>query len=464
MQVQKRDAAHEKRILAGMIVDSAVLARIAPKWTREGLFRSKYANLIAGWAVKHHLKFDGAPGRQIESHFERWAERNSDEATFDLIQSFLGHISDAYESSERPTSEYLIDLAATYFNRVRKERFVAALTSDLEIGDDAAADTRFNEYSRLEFGVGAGVDVFQDQVAVKNAFEAATEILIEYKQGLIPFFGSAMSRDSLVCYVSAPSRGKSWWLMDGSYRAMTQGRRVAFFSIGDMSQAQIMKRYMIRASRRPLKPGAFEFPEDLVCERGKRRAQITTKTKSYSKPLDWETAWAACQQIVGKLESKKPMLKLSCHPNGTASVHDIAGILNSWDRAGWTPDVVCIDYADLLRPISKGDPWTQTDETWKALRGMSQARHICLMTATQANMEGIRTDLLRMHHIGNSRTIPAHATSIFGINMTDKEKAQGMCRLNVLKNREEDFDTSMPVHVASCLAIANPAIRAVFER
>jgi len=465
MRIEKKDASLEKRILTALITDSSVCGRISPHW-KKGLFQSKWANLIGSWCISHFDKYGKSPGIQIQTRLEQWSLKNKDDSTLKLIESFLTGLSDDYEKSENHSSDYIVDLAAQYFNRTKTLRLSDALRQSIEDGDDKHAEDLLNEFSRVELGVGAGLDVLRDVEAIKAAFESTDADIVEYPEALGNFFKGALTRDAFVAFLAVMKKGKSFWLMDLAWRAMEQNRNVAFFQIGDMSQNQMMKRFMVRASRRPMKATRhgeiIRFPKSIEIPENSRRAVPSFKDRSFKHPLDWETAWNACQKIVG--ESSDVRLKLSCHPNGTVSIHNINSILETWERVDrWIPDCIVIDYADLLNPISKGDPIQQTDDTWRAMRALATTRHCLLVTATQANAAALVTELLGPQHFSGSKMKLAHITAMAGINQTHAEKKIQVNRLNWVEFRDSYFDTTMPVHVAGCLAIGNPAIKSIFH-
>ena len=53
--------------------------------------------------------------------------------------------------------------------------------------------------------------------------------------------------------VDLEKRGKTFWLIDMAWRGMLQRKKVAFFATGDMSQRQMMRRFIARAAKRPFK-------------------------------------------------------------------------------------------------------------------------------------------------------------------------------------------------------------------
>lgn len=464
MRIQKRESATEKRVLAAMILDKAVLGPIAAHWDHEeGMFRNKWANLIGRWAVKHYDRHENCPNGQIQSYFERWAERGrSDDATVRLVESFLGHLSEDF-GSVQSSPEYMVDLAMTHFNLVRIQKAMDRAQHEVDEGNDRQALEMLNKLNALELGPGASIDVLRDPSAMDRAFAEAAESIVTYDGALGNFFKGALTRSSLVSYMGTPGRGKTWWLIDLAWRAMLEKRRVAFFQIGDLSEGQIMRRFGIRAAKRPMEARVYQFPLDVQppAERSRKPA-IEQKRKQCRIPLTKELAKEAMTQISGNLQSEETLLKLSCWANNTISIHGIHATLDSWARNGWTPDVLVIDYADLLMPISRGESWDQVSENWKYMRTLSEMFHCCLATATQANASGLDAYTLEMKHFSGGLKKMAHATCCLGINQTSYEKTLGVFRLNWIKLREANFDIARPCYVAGCLDVGNPAVCSSF--
>ena len=87
MKIQKKNNNIERQILIGMIVDQIVLGRISAKWQR-GMFKSKWANIIAKWCLKFYAEYEDAPLNQIENLFEAWAEKTKDKESINLLINF----------------------------------------------------------------------------------------------------------------------------------------------------------------------------------------------------------------------------------------------------------------------------------------------------------------------------------------------------------------------------------------
>lgn len=261
----------------------------------------------------------------------------------------------------------------------------------------------------------------------------------------------------------------SFFLIDLAWRAMLQRRKVAFFGAGDMTRDQYMRRIAARAAGRPVRPGIIRIPKDLsMSEARKRSAEVVDfEERSFKAGLPWREAHEAYVNRVLKerVKSKGNLFFISCHDNATLTVQRIGTILDGKIREGWQADCIVIDYADILAPpTGRLDYRDGINETWKQLRALSSSRRCLVATATQANRQSYDAEVILMRHMGEDKRKLAHATGVVGINLTAREKEQGIRRLNWVALRERDFNPYRVVHVAGCLDIANPAIRSLYPR
>ena len=462
MKVTRHDGKAEGRILTALVVDDTVATHIAPKWREGGMFRSRWANLIGGWCVDYARTYGKAPGAHIEDIFNGWAEKGPDDETVGLVDDFLGGLSGAYEDeAESINSQYIIDQAGEHFNGVLIENTTEQALAYTRRGEGEKAVSVLNKWNRVELGVGAGVDVLVDADAVRQAFEDKADPLIKYPGALGRFFGDQLGRDEFVATTGATGRGKTWWLLDMAWMGLRQGRCVAFFEVGDMSQAQMLRRFACRAAQHPLKaPYEIEVPVGIT-NQGEGPADVETETKVFSGPLDAGKANKALKKMSRRRVDK---LRLSTHPNSSVNIHGIVSTLDSWERAGWVADVVIIDYADILAMPPGFQPGDREaiNETWKQMRNLSQARHCLVVTATQADAGSYGADLIRRGNFSDDRRKNDHVTAMFGINATEAEKELGITRLNWTKRREESYLESRCVHVAGCLHIGRPHMVSTF--
>ena len=450
MKITQYSGNDARRVLIGMATDRAVCSRIAANWSPEGLFGSRWENLVGGWCVKYLQKYEKTIGRAIEGLFDNWAERHDGDKEVDLVEKFLSVLSDEYDREGSLASDYVLDLAGRHFNTVKLRQFKESLEIELDNGDVDAAQERLSQFRRVELGVGSIVTPGKDFDVWLDAFDFEKAApLVQYPDPLGSWLGDTFSRDSFVSFVGAFGRGKSWWLLDLSYRAVKQRRRVGLFETGDMSCRQVMKRMGMRAARRPKRDETVAIPKKFET---KEEGPIIERRKL--KGLDARTAYKAWKRIDGN-----ERLRLSVHSSGSVSAEQIASVVADWQREGWVPDLIVLDYVDLLaHPKGTTEKREGIDETWKMLRRISQELHCCVVTATQADANSYSKELLGAGNFSDSRTKNDHVTSSIGLNLRDTDRQMGVMRLNWLKRRDESYMESRQISVAGCLSIGCPAI------
>lgn len=343
IKVERRDGTPERRVLVGMCVSKAVLGPIADRWT-PGMFASRWANLVAGWCVTHYRKFRRPPGPGLVAYLESWVgSGRADKDVVPLVEAFLETLSDEYDRVKRDMGapDHLLDVAAELFERVQLGELRMRIEACLEAGDVAKARALVDASRKVEIGVGAGVDLLADESAVENAFELRGDDLIEYPGAAGNFFKGALGRDCFVSFLGKEKVGKSFWLEDVAWRAVGQGRNVAYFECGDMSQHQVVRRFAARACGRPVDAGRYEYPTRLdPSGSDKDPPVVETEVRHARAPLGPGDVSAAFGRVADAAGGSR--LRLSCHPTASVSVSGIEAVLDGWERDGWSPDVVCI--------------------------------------------------------------------------------------------------------------------------
>lgn len=469
MEVKPFNGSPERSVLIGMITDETVLGRIASKW-EDKMFSSRWANVVAEWCVAYYKKYKYEPGKNIERLYYRWANKTHDEETKKLVADFLSSLSDEYEH-HNANPDFIIDQAGELFNTNKAQRLVDTISGCLAMGKADEAMEAIHSFRKVEIGVGAGIDLLNDEEAVKSTFAQQESIkLIEFPGGVGRFFGNSLERDGFIGVMAPDKTGKSQLLQEFAYRGVSQRRRVAFFAVGDMSERQMKMRFLSRFSGIPVKssdgswPYSVQWPSDIkLPENGgeeSKIAHVDFETKVFDKALNGNMSWDACEKFMSKkVKSSQSFLKLSCHFNSSINVEGIEEILGEWERDGWTADVVIIDYADILAPpYGKMEPREEINTTWKQMRALSQKKHCLVITASQSDAEAYdRYIITRRNFSGDKRKL-AHVTGMMAINVTNDEKEIGVARYNWIVLREGEYTSNRCCHVAGCLAVARPII------
>ena len=459
LRVERRDGSAERAVVTGCVVSRAVLGPIAARFER-GLFPSPWAETVVRWCVAHYTEYREAPGPQIEKYFEQWAEGGRDRDTVKLVEAFLAGLSEEHQRLRKSCSpDYVLDLAARLFDRTRITDITDRVSAALEMGEVEKARELMQTFRPVQVGAATWVNPLTDRAAIVNAFEARQADLITYPGALGNFFAGAMGRDQFVAFEGKEKVGKSFFLLDAVVRASEQERNVAYFVTGDMSQAQVIQRLGARVACRPWRSGQTVRYPTAVFPGGPPNVERDVSTPP---ALSGTEAADILEAFDGRCGGDR--IRLSVHPSNTLEVAQIEATLDGWERDGWRPDVVCVDYADILKLPSefRENKLDGINDVWVNLAKMRLERHVLMLTGSQIKAAGFDAKILRREHFSGNHLKLAHVTGMVGINQTDNEKEDELYRLNWVVSRDLTFSEERCVWLASCLPVANPAVLSTF--
>lgn len=455
----KTGGKEERRILTGMIVNKQVLSRIHGRWEQK-LFESPWANLVASWCIKHYDKYKRPPKAEVETLYDRWAAKAThDKATVEIVGRFLGGLSDEYKRGNKINVDFLMDRADQYFKKIRFKRLAEDIKACVDSDDVEKAQVIYDKYKHIDLGPSEFTDPYTQIDIHQRAFDHKVEQMVNYPGVAGWFFQELLARDCFVAIQAPMKRQKSFILFDIVHRALMERRKVCYFQIGDMSESQVTRRQQARMCNQPVKAKKYWFVTSLKA------------TKDGYKPRgEWREAKSdltikrikrAQREFRDRyIKSKKSYLRQLVQPvMGMADIRN--RIMQLQDSEDFTPDVVVIDYADLLQAPKglKDDKREQINENWKDLRRLSLELHCLLVTATQSNAKAHKLARQGRSSFSDNQLKQAHVTSMVGINANEAELKDNVARLELLFSREGVHPEGTQIYTANCLALANPIIR-----
>ena len=504
----------ERRIVIGLVVSTDYISQVQPVWDSRYI-QSATTRLLASWCLEYYESYQKAPGQGIEGIYyaKLQAGAMSKELAEEIEEDILPGLSEEYEHDDHFNVQYLLDQTRQYFRTRHLQLHSEEIQSLVDMGEIDEAESKAAGYSYSLQIEQTGLDLSQEiaLTRVEQTFEKKEARVIAYPRALGELWNDQLSRDSLVALMAPEKRGKTFWLLDMAIRAIRSKANVAFFQAGDMSEGQQLRRICIHLAKKSdmakycgkvLMPvGDCVFNQNNTCDREERECDFGV-LDTY--PLDpWEfrkqlnhddllQAWKEepdylpcrnCQSRIGSIwykeedtgppltgkeakeqlrkffANRKSRFKLSTHVNGTLSIEGIQAELKFWEREdGFVPDVIVIDYADLLTTKRKLEFRHQQDEIWRGLRGLSQERHCLVLTATQSDAKSYERDRLRLSNFSEDKRKYAHVTAMYGLNQDTRgqEKKMGLMRVNELVVREGEFHDANEVYVMQCLQRGKP--------
>ena len=123
-------------------------------------------------------------------------------------------------------------------------------------------------------------------------------------------------------------------------------------------------------------------------------------------------------------------------PTNTASIYTVRSHIERLDVKGFRPDLIVIDYADIMRSTRQFDSLRlELKLVYEELRGFASEKGIPIWTASQSNKEGANAEVIDMTNMSEAYGKAMICDFIISVSRRSHEKANGWGRLYVAKNR-----------------------------
>ena len=129
-------------------------------------------------------------------------------------------------------------------------------------------------------------------------------------------------------------------------------------------------------------------------------------------------------------------LMIKHYPTRSASVQTLAAHLNQLEIQNIIPDVIIVDYADILRDTSGIKEYRLAlGNIYEDLRGMAGEYDIPIWTASQANRSSLEEDVIEADKVAEAYSKVMTADFIMSVSRKATDKIANTGRVHVIKNR-----------------------------
>ena len=147
-------------------------------------------------------------------------------------------------------------------------------------------------------------------------------------------------------------------------------------------------------------------------------------------------------------------LMIKEYPTGTATVQTLRSHIDKLSLKGFIPDVLIIDYADIMRSARQFESMRhELKKVYEDLRNMAMEKNIPIWTASQSNREGANSDVVGLENMSESYGKAQVADVVVSISRKPQEKATGIGRLFVAKNRAGRDGILFPIKLDASMSI-----------
>jgi replicative DNA helicase len=370
-------------------------------------FEIKYLQIFAQTLINYRNKYNQHPNTELMMTLLRTELNHHDKATATLVRNFYAriHTSDGVEEAA-----YVKDKAIDF---CRKQALKGAMMQSAKLLNNSS----FDEIEKLikdalvlgtdnNFGHDFHKDCLERfELAARNPISTGWPRMDEICKG-------GLGNSELGVVVAPTGAGKSMVLVHLATQALLKGKTVVYYTL-ELKDAVVGQRFDCCISKVHL---------------GEHR------TKK--------------EEILKKIEDIDGTLIIKEYPTKSASVQTIKNHIEKLRKRGIEPDLILVDYADLLRAVrSSSEKRHELEETYEGLRGLAQTYDIPCWTASQTNRGGLNAEVITMEAISEAFNKCFVADFIFSLSRTTLDKQSNKGRIFIAKNRNGPDGIVFDAHV-----------------
>lgn len=368
--------------------------------------------------------FDGALTKLLIGHIKRYVESHNVVPDYETIEwivkekepdgiereRMLGLVGLIKKSEVRDIS-YVQKYALDFCKKQALKKGLMEATGKWESGDYDNISKIINDALRVGEPRNIGHDYIKD---VEKRMQRQFRTPVPSMKGVDAKIGGGLAGGELGVLLSPTGGGKSMFLVKFACTALEFGKKVVYYT--------------------------FELNENVIGN----RFDACLNAVMLRDVLDYPEV---IKEKLSTIQNNGGGLIIKEFPTGSASINTLRAHLKSLERDNFIPDILFIDYADIMKPTSTfAEKRFALTSVYEALRGMSMEMNIPIWTASQASREAINSNRFDLKVISESLGKAQTADIILGVGRTDEDKAEKKATMMVLKNRNGEDGFTIDLH------------------
>ena len=358
-------------------------------------FELKYLQVFVEVLLAYREKYRSHPNHEIMMTELKSGMQSQDKVVADQVRHFYARI---YNSEGVQEADYVKDKAIDF---CRKQTLKGAMMKSVKL----LKSSSFDEISKvIEDAMKLGTDNNFGHDYHKDALRRFERInrspITTGWERIDDIVKGGLGKNELGVVIAPTGAGKSMVLVHLAAEALKKGKTVVYYTL--------------------------ELKDTVV---GGRFDSALTKVP-LSELLDQQ------ELIMEMIKDVEGTLIIKEYPTKSASVQTIRGHVDRLIKKGIKPDMILVDYADLLRPTrSTGEKRHELEETYESLRALAQIYEMPVWTASQTNRGGLNAEVITMEAISEAFNKCFVADFIFSLSRTVTDKQANKGRIFIAKNR-----------------------------
>ena len=352
---------------------------------RKEYFSRKLANVVK-FMMEHSEEYNALP-------------------TIEQIQATCGVELKKVEIDERHKN-WFFDEFETFCRHKALEHAIIQSADLLEKGDYGQVEDKIKHAVRIGLTKDLGTDYFIDPKARLLSLKDNNGTVSTGWTALDQKLYGGFNKGELNIFAGQSGAGKSLFLQNIALNWANVGMNVIYFT--------------------------FELSEELSSMRVDSMSTGVASNEIFKKIDDVDLMVRMQGQKSGKFQLK--------YMSSGATVNDLRSYLKEYEvQTGVKPDCICVDYLDLLMPISKrvspSDLFIKDKYVSEELRNLAVEHQIVLATASQLNRSSVESNEFDHSHIAGGLSKIQTADNVIGIQTSRAMRERGRYLIQLMKTR-----------------------------
>jgi replicative DNA helicase len=382
--------------LAFLILDDRVFADRMLEVLNVEFLEFKYLQTFVGEIFEYKKKYNSQPSHDTMATIVKSGLEKENEALQKQVRDYYARVLSNVNILE--SCQYIKDTSIDFCRKQKLREAMLKSTSLLKKCSFDEISVLINEALKAGADADFGYDYIKD---FEKRFEfSGRDTITTGWENMDKITGGGCGRGELGVVIAPTGVGKSMVLVHLGATALKAGMTVVHYTL-ELRDTVIANRYDSCITGIPL--------DELM----DRKTEIRDELKN----------------IDGTLIVKE-------YPTKTATTNTIRAHIEKLKQQGIIPDMIIVDYADLLRTLStRREKREELESIYEELRAIMMENKVVGWTASQTNRTGLQAEIITMQSISEAFNKCFVADLIFSVSRTAEDKQKNGGRIYIAKNR-----------------------------
>jgi replicative DNA helicase len=378
------------KVLSAMFTDRIFLQQIADI-IQPDYFESDSNSWLLDVILEHFRQYKAPPSKDV-------LKVKVTEIENDILKTaVLEQLKEVFRYMESDDLSFVKDEILKFCKNQEIKRAIMDSVNLLKMGNYDEIKSKMDSAMKAGADTNIGLDYINDVASRYN--EAARHTITTGWDVIDDLMDGGLAPGELGVVMAPAGIGKSWMLINIGANAVRAGKTVIHYTL--------------------------ELNENYV---GQRYDSVLTGINAQTLKHHQDT-------VEEKMKTLSGSLIVKYYPTKSVGVMALKAHIEKTIMQGKTPDLIVVDYGDLLKVNTKKDKHEALEDLYEELRGMAGEYKIPVWTASQAGRSALEEDIIEADKIASSYGKVMVADFLMSLSRKVEDKMSGTGRGHVIKNR-----------------------------